>query len=82
MIRKLVELQKRTLTLIQHSSVRLAELNNILTIIHVYFEYARKGEKHKFDMPSITRQIEKRIRKLERFPRFAGNSEKYKMPPP
>lgn len=79
MNKKLVALQKRTLTLIQHSTMRFAELNNILTILNVYFEYARRGRKYNLDMPGVTREIERRIRRLEKFPRFAGKHERGKV---
>lgn len=70
---KLLKLQKRTITLIQKSTMRLAELNNILTIINIWMPVK--------DCSAIVRSLEKRVAKLERFKGFAGKHEKYKLPP-
>ena len=67
---KALKLHKKTMKLIQHSMMRMAELHNILTIAQIYFD--------KDDEVGL-RNLEKRIMQMETFSGYAGKHEKHKI---
>jgi hypothetical protein len=65
---QLRQLKKRTDALILKSYARLGELLNIITILQFHLE--ENGDKN-----DVVKEMEKRIRKMERSPGFAGRHE-------
>ena len=72
MTKKLLKLQERTIKLIQHGTMRLAELNNILTIINFSLSETKPNVR-------IVEGVERRIKNLEERPNFAGSHENFKI---
>lgn len=75
MNKKLLKLQERTIIQIQHASMRLAELNNILTVINLYLDSEYKFPK----VDKAIASLERRIEMLERRPAYAGQHEHHKV---
>jgi len=67
---KALKLHKRTMKLLQHSMMRMAELHNILTIAQIHFD--------KDDEVGL-KDLEKRIMQLEAFSGYAGKHEQHKI---